>query len=159
MLKLLINSNGTFSVTIVEVLIVPILAGSAFFLSSCMDGAIDEAAQIKGFCIDFNWGDGGPNAFAAPGLWADASPQEHVQWYKDMGVNTIQTFIVSCNGYAWYNNDVVPEQPGLKHDFLPEMVRLGHKEGMKVMTQKQLLMYPLRDVIQMLFLFFLHNMI
>jgi hypothetical protein len=133
MLKLLINSNGTFSVTIVEVLIVPILAGSAFFLSSCIDGAIDEAAQIKGFCIDFNWGDGGPNAFAAPGLWADASPQEHVQWYKDMGVNTIQTFIVSCNGYAWYNNDVVPEQPGLKHDFLPEMVRLGHKEGMKVM--------------------------
>jgi hypothetical protein len=31
-----------------------------------------------------------------------------------MGVNTIQTFIVSCNGYAWYKNGVVPEQPGLK---------------------------------------------
>jgi hypothetical protein len=28
---------------------------------------------------------------------------------------------------------VVPPQPGLKHDFLPEMVKLGHNEGMKVM--------------------------
>lgn len=27
----------------------------------------------------------------------------------------------------------MPEQPGLKHDFLPEVVKLGHKEGMKVM--------------------------
>jgi len=62
-----------------------------------------------------------------------ASPKEHVQWYKDLGVNTIQTFCVSCNGYAWYKNGIVPEQPGLTHDFLPEMVRLGHKEGMKVM--------------------------
>jgi hypothetical protein len=28
---------------------------------------------------------------------------------------------------------VVPEQPGLTYDFLPEMVKLGHKEGIKVM--------------------------
>ncbi|MEK6247364.1 MAG: hypothetical protein N2C12_04245, partial [Planctomycetales bacterium] len=35
--------------------------------------------------------------------------------------------------YAWYKNGVVPEQPGLKHDFLTEMVKLGHKENMKVM--------------------------
>lgn len=89
--------------------------------------------EIKAYDLDFNWGDGGPNAFAAPGLWADANPAEHIQWYKDMGVNTIQTFIVSCNGYAWYKNGVVPEQPGLKYDFLPEMVKLGHKEGIKVM--------------------------
>ena len=27
---------------------------------------------IKAFCIDFNWGEGGPNGFAKPGLWADA---------------------------------------------------------------------------------------
>ncbi len=45
----------------------------------------------------------------------------------------IQTFCVSTNGYAWYKNGTVPAQPGLKHDFLPEMVRLGHKKGMKVM--------------------------
>lgn len=93
----------------------------------------NEDEPIKGYCIDFNWGEGGPNAFAAPGLWADADPKEHIKWYKDLGVNVIQTFIVSCNGYAWYKNGPVPTQPGLQHDFLPEMVWLGHREGMKVM--------------------------
>jgi hypothetical protein len=88
---------------------------------------------IKAYDLDFNWGEGGPNAFARPGLWADASPEAHIKWYKELGVNTIQTFCVSCNGYAWYKKGAVPEQPGLKYDFLPEMVRLGHKEGMKVM--------------------------
>ncbi|HSH20972.1 MAG TPA: hypothetical protein VLA03_10990 [Draconibacterium sp.] len=97
------------------------------------DNSSGVVEEIKAYNLDFNWGEGGPNAFAAPGLWADASPEEHIKWYKDMGVNTIQTFIVSCNGYAWYKNGIVPEQPGLKYDFLPEMVRLGHKEGMKVM--------------------------
>jgi uncharacterized lipoprotein YddW (UPF0748 family) len=94
---------------------------------------VNNVDEIKAYNLDFNWGDGGPNAFAAPGLWADASPEEHIKWYKDMGVNTIQTFIVSCNGYAWYKNGVVPEQPGLKYDFLKEMVRLGHNEDIKVM--------------------------
>ena len=50
-----------------------------------------------------------------------------------MGANVIQTFCVSCNGYAWYKHGVVPEQPGLKHDFLPEVVRLGHQEGLLVL--------------------------
>ena len=93
----------------------------------------DSIENIISYCLDFNWGEGGPNAFAAPGLWADANPKDHFKWYKELGANTIQTFIVSCNGYAWYKNGVVPEQPGLKHDFLPELVELGHKEGMKVM--------------------------
>jgi uncharacterized lipoprotein YddW (UPF0748 family) len=93
----------------------------------------DRIEKIKSYCLDFNWGEGGPNAFAEPGLWADADPNEHVKWYRELGVNTIQTFIVSCNGFAWYKNGVVPPQPGLKHDFLPELVELGHKEGMKVM--------------------------
>ncbi|MBN2307657.1 MAG: hypothetical protein JXR94_01725 [Candidatus Hydrogenedentes bacterium] len=89
---------------------------------------------IKAFSIDFNWGPGGDNAFAGPGHWADAEPAAHVAWYEGLGVNTIQTFAVSCNGYAWYKNGKVPEQPGLKHDFLPEMVRLGHERGMRVMA-------------------------
>jgi len=89
--------------------------------------------KIKAFCIDFNWGPGGSNNFAKPGLWADAPPEEHIKWYKELGVNTIQTFCVSCNGYAWYKGGVVPEQPGLQSDFLKEIVRLGHKEGMRVM--------------------------
>ena len=102
---------------------------------SCAENKESEkpVEEIKAYDLDFNWGEGGPNAFAAPGLWADANPEQHIKWYKDLGVNTIQTFIVSCNGYAWYKNGVVPEQPGLKYDFLPEMVKLGHKEGIKVM--------------------------
>ena len=87
--------------------------------------------EIKAYCLDFNWG--GRRAFARPGSWADADPAKHVAWYKAIGANVIQTFCVSCNGYAWYKNGVVPEQPGLKCDFLPEMVRLGHQEGMLVM--------------------------
>jgi hypothetical protein len=88
---------------------------------------------IKAFCIDFNWGEGGPNGFAKPGLWADASPEEHVAWYAGLGCNFIQTFAVSCNGYAWYKGGRVPPQPGLKYDFLTETVKLGHRRGMKVM--------------------------
>lgn len=102
-------------------------------LSTDVSGEVENEGLIKAYCIDFNWGDGGPNAFAAPGLWADADPEDHVAWYKSLGVNTIQTFCVSCNGYAWYKNGVVPEQPGLKHNFLREMVRRGHDENMQVM--------------------------
>lgn len=92
-----------------------------------------EQDQIRAFCIDFNWGAGGPNGFAQPGLWADANPVDHIDWYAALGVNVIQTFAVSCNGYAWYKGgSVVPSQPGLKHDFLPEMVKLGHAKNMRV---------------------------
>ncbi|MFA6126824.1 MAG: hypothetical protein WC699_05930 [Bacteroidales bacterium] len=106
----------------------------ALVLSACTTHSPSptEGGPIKAYNLDFNWGEGGPNAFARPGLWADASPKEHIKWYKDLGVNTIQTFCVSCNGYAWYKNGVIPAQPGLKYDFLPEMVRLAHKEGISV---------------------------
>lgn len=57
--------------------------------------------DIKAYDIDFNWGPGGVNGFAKPGLWADADPAKHVAWYKAMGVNVIQTFCVSCNGYSF----------------------------------------------------------
>lgn len=101
----------------------------ALALSACSG---KQKEIIKSYCIDFNWGPGGAHGFAAPGLWADAEPAEHIQWYEDFGCNVVQTFAVSCNGYAWYKNGIVPEQPGLKYDFLPEMVRLGHERGMKV---------------------------
>lgn len=93
-----------------------------------------EIKDIKAYCIDFNWAATGRKRkpFASPGTWAGADPAEHVAWYKTMGVNVIQTFCVSTNGYAWYKNSFAPEQPGLKHDFLPEVVKLGHKEGMLV---------------------------
>ncbi len=91
--------------------------------------------DIKAYCIDFNWAATGRKRkpFATPGNWAGADPAEHVAWYKAMGANVIQTFCVSTNGYAWYKNGFVPEQPKLKHDFLPEVVKLGHQEGMLVM--------------------------
>jgi len=87
--------------------------------------------DIKSYCLDFNWG--ARRSFARPGTWAGANPAAHVAWHKAVGTNVIQTFCVSCNGYAWYKNGFVPEQPGLKHDFLPELVKLGHEEGMLVM--------------------------
>lgn len=87
---------------------------------------------IKAYDIDFNWGEGGPNGFSRPGLWADADPEAHVNWYAALGCNVIQSFAVSCNGYAWYKNGIVPEQPGLVHDFLTEQVKLAHRKNMKV---------------------------
>ena len=106
---------------------------SAVTLATAQERSRADEEGIRAYCIDFNWGPGGPNAFAAPGLWADAEPGEHVAWYKSLGANVIQTFAVSCNGYAWYKNGVVPEQPGLEHDFLTEMVRVGREEGLMVM--------------------------
>jgi Hypothetical glycosyl hydrolase 6 len=99
---------------------------------------VPPPGQIKSFCIDFNWHreEGASkwiNDFAKPGHWADASPHEHVAWYEALGANVIQTFAVSCNGYAWYRGGVAPPQPGLKYDFLPDVVRLGHQKGMLVM--------------------------
>ena len=103
-------------------------------LLSCQGTKSNKSDKlIKAYNLDFNWAIDGPRGFASPGLWADADPEEHVKWYHDLGANTIQTFCVSCNGYAWYKNGVVPAQPGLKHDFLTDVVRLGHKKGMKVM--------------------------
>jgi len=94
-----------------------------------------EIKDIKAYCLDFNWAATSRKRkpFAKPGNWAGADPAQHVAWYKAIGANVIQTFCVSCNGYAWYKNGFVPEQPGLKHDFLPQVVKLGHQEGMLVM--------------------------
>jgi hypothetical protein len=100
--------------------------------SGCAENSTISEKPIRAFCIDYNWGPGGTHGFAKPGLWADADPEEQIKWYVDLGCNTIQTFAVSCNGYAWYKNGITPEQPGLKYDFLTEMVKIGHKKKMKV---------------------------
>lgn len=88
------------------------------------------AERIKAFCVDFNWGAKG---FAPPGMYAEASAREHVEWYKKLGVNTIQTFCVSCPGYAWYQSKVAPPQPGMKGEFLKEITKRGHAAGLRVM--------------------------
>ncbi len=97
-----------------------------------------EGRPIKAFCIDFNWAPRptpeSPKGVAPPGLFAQADPQEHVRWYRELGCNTIQTFCVSYNGYAWYPSGVAPVTPGLKHpDFLGKVVELGHEANMLVM--------------------------
>ena len=116
-------------------LVAAFLAGAAGLCSGAVTPVPhpEVPKEIKAYDLDFNWGPGGPNGFARPGLWADADPARHVAWYQAMGVNVIQTFCVSCNGYAWYKHGIVPEQPGLKHDFLPEMVRRGHQAGLLVL--------------------------
>jgi hypothetical protein len=111
-------------------LIVVILAVTHYRCTT--QSQITAPESIKAYDIDFNWGEGGINGFAKPGLWADADPEEHVNWYASLGCNVIQSFAVSCNGYAWYKNGIVPEQPGLKYDFLTEQVRLAHKKNLKV---------------------------
>src|ERR1039458_2985726 len=113
------------------------------FLTSITAGALSARAalsvpkRIQAFCIDFNWRrprpEGWHNHFARPGQWADASPEEHVAWYEGIGANTIQTFCVSTNGYAWYQGGAVPPQPGLKHDFLRRVAELGHRKSMLVL--------------------------
>lgn len=89
---------------------------------------------IRAYNIDYNWDNKGGyiNNFAKPGRWADASPEELMKWYEDLGCNVVHSFAVSCNGYSWYKNGVVPEQPGLKFDFLKDMVAIGRKKKMKV---------------------------
>jgi len=90
--------------------------------------------EIKAYCLDFNWqGSGRRKKIADPGFMKDADSKAVVEWHKAIGSNVIQTFCVAHNGYAYYRNDVTPEQPGLKHDFLREVVRLGHAEGLVVM--------------------------
>ena len=114
-------------------------SSAAAFLGarSSLASSMKVPKSIHAFCIDFNWRrprqPDWNNDFAKPGHWADASPQEHVDWYAGLGVNVIQTFCVSCNGWAWYKGGFVPPQPGLAHDFLPEVVNLGHKKNMLVL--------------------------
>lgn len=88
---------------------------------------------IHAFCIDFNWTGNGYASLALPHEHAKADAKEHLNWYKNHNVNTIQTFCVSHNGYAWYDSKIAPKIHGLKSNFLKELVDLGHKEGMRVM--------------------------
>ena len=92
---------------------------------------MDETTNVKAFNIDFNWGPKGP---AEPGLYAQANPEEHIQWYLDLGVNTIQTFCVSYNGYAWYRaSTIAPVTPGMRYDFMTDIVKLGHRHNLRVL--------------------------
>ena len=68
-------------------LVAPVVLSLAILSCQAMKSSGDQfdrlaaPATVKSFCIDFNWGEGGPNAFAKPGLWPDADPAQHVEWY------------------------------------------------------------------------------
>ncbi|MCC6442852.1 MAG: hypothetical protein IT210_05270 [Armatimonadetes bacterium] len=110
-------------------------SAAAAFLASSGETApegrkVDPPKEIvKAFNIDFNWDNG---AASPPGTYAHADPKEHMRFYQEMGVNTIQTFCVTYNGYAWFPSEVAPVTPGLKRNFLGEMVSLGHQARIKV---------------------------
>ncbi|MBI5092411.1 MAG: hypothetical protein HZB26_08200 [Candidatus Hydrogenedentes bacterium] len=103
---------------------------AAYLLGGAVAAVQPNVEPIKAFCVDFNWG---PDGFAPPGMYAKASAKEHFEWYRALGANTIQTFCVSCPGYAWYRSEVAPAQPGMDGDFLKEITALGHGAGMRVM--------------------------
>ena len=67
--------------TVVPPLLLAVVLGS----TSRVQAAAVPTDPIKAFCIDFNWGEGGPNGFARPGLWAEASPEEHVAFGRAAG--------------------------------------------------------------------------
>ena len=105
------------------------------FLFSCSTERKNTLPEepIQAFCIDFNWSGKGYASLSLPEDYSNADPATHLKWYKDHGVNTIQSFCVSHNGYAWFDSEVAPKVPGLKSNFLKELVDMGHKEGMRVM--------------------------
>ncbi len=109
-----------------------ILIGLSLLPLSIFSQNKSKEENIKAFNIDYNWGPGGAHGFAKPGLWAEANPDTLMKWYEDLGCNVVHSFGVSCNGYAWYKNGIIPEQPGLKFDFLTEMVKIGRSKKMKV---------------------------
>ena len=112
--------------------VIALMTGLA--LASAVASAAEPAERIQAFRFDFNWGAGGPNGFVAPGLLAHADPAEHYAWYCALGVNVIQTFSVSSNGYAWYKDSATAlVQPGVDHDFLKEITELAHRDGQPVM--------------------------
>ncbi len=101
-----------------------------FLLFVVLTATANEFERIQAFCIDFNWSGKGWKDFSRPMDYNSAVAQEHLNWYKEHGVNTIQSFCVSHNGYAWYDSEIAPKVPGLKSNFLKELVELGHANDM-----------------------------
>jgi hypothetical protein len=86
---------------------------------------------ITAFCADFNWDIVG--APASPGMYAHADPEALVDWTAELGANTIQTFHVGFNGWAWYPSAVTPMNPGLPPDWLTRVNARARQRNIQVM--------------------------
>jgi hypothetical protein len=85
---------------------------------------------IKSFSPDFNHDLLGQPA--SPGLYSQARVADHLDWHRQMGVNTIYSFCVSHNGYAWYSSHIAPVTPGLSSNFLDDLAKAAHTHGLEV---------------------------
>jgi hypothetical protein len=65
--------------------------------------------EIKAYDIDYNWGPGGVNGFAKPGLWADADPAKHI------GMIGPQTRRITCLA-NWNGQDPIQIVPAALND-------------------------------------------
>ena len=67
------------TLTLLTALLLAPLAALSAFAGEAPSAAPVVPKDINAYCLDFNWGPGGPNSFAKPGLWADADPAQHVE--------------------------------------------------------------------------------
>lgn len=109
-----------------------LILGTTLF-SSCGSKRVPVPERIQAFCVDFNWSGRSEFGFSMPEDYNMAEPQSQYEWYAKHGVNVIQSFCVSHCGYAWYDSEIAPKVPGLKGNFLKELVELGHKNNQLVM--------------------------
>lgn len=80
------------------------------------------------FCIDFNWDR--LDRFSSPGLFGSAEARAHVDWYEALGVDVLQTFFATINGYSWYPSDLLPPTPGAGR-FISEVAELARDRGIR----------------------------
>ncbi len=85
---------------------------------------------IKSFSPDFNHDLLGQPA--SPGLYSQARVADHLRWHQEMGINTIYSFCISHNGYAWYSSRIAPVTPGLCSNFLDDLAKAAHAHDIEV---------------------------
>lgn len=89
---------------------------------------MSEARLASAFCIDFNWDR--LDRFSSPGLFGAADPIQHIDWYESLGVDVVQSFFATVNGYSWYHSDLMPSTPGADR-FMTRLSELARLRGMR----------------------------
>lgn len=87
---------------------------------------MDTTRPKTAFCIDFNWDR--LDRFSSPGLYGSADPVQHIDWYESLGVDVLQSFFATINGYSWYQSDLMPATPGAEQ-FMTRLSNLARSRG------------------------------